>query len=219
MLVYDKLNILKRYIVIEKSAIYNLYESILLIMRILIYVIFLYALPSCISNRNQAPTEIIKYYKGFQNADYNEIKATIADSITITEGKYVMGFTSESYYGQFAWNSVFNPTYDVVDVSLKDQHWLATVSVRSSRFEFLKNNPLKTTQRFYLDNGKISKIENVDFINVDWNSWQIQKESLVQWIRENHPELDRFIEDLSKDGGLKYKKAITLYNDSLNQGL
>ncbi len=88
---------------------------------------------------------------------------------------------------------------------------VATVSVHSLRFEFLKNNPLTCRHRFHFDSGKITKIENLDCSNANWEIWQEERDALVSWVKLNHPELDGFINDLSGKGAVNYVKAIELY--------
>ncbi len=160
------------------------------------------------------PTPIEKvtaYYEGFQKSDYKQIKQMIADSLTLTEGDFTMPFTPQSYYEQFKWDSVFKPVYKIVEVSNNDKHVVATVAVNSLRFEFLKNDPLICSHKFYFESGKISKIENLDCGDANWAVWQKERDSLVSWVKSNHPELDGFINDLSMNGAINYLKAIALY--------
>jgi hypothetical protein len=39
------------------------------------------------------------------------------------------------------------------------------------------------------------------------------RDELVNWISENHPELNGFLNDQTKSGGLYYLKAIQLYKN------
>lgn len=64
---------------------------------------------------------------------------------------------------------------------------------------------------------KISKIEELECENVDWDIWRKKVDSLVRWTRKNHPELDGFINDMTVNGALHYIKAIELYKKSQNQ--
>ena len=47
--------------------------------------------------------------------------------------------------------------------------------------------------------------------DANWEIWQRERDSLVNWIKENHPELDGFVHDLSMEGAQNYLKAISLY--------
>lgn len=58
--------------------------------------------------------------------------------------------------------------------------------------------------------GKISKLEELECIGVDWNIWRKERDSLVSWVNKNHPELDGFINDMTMNGSINYLKAIDL---------
>ena len=93
----------------------------------------------------------------------------------------------------------------------KDEQIVATVSVNSPRFELLKNNPLTCKHRFHFKSGKIIKIENLECIDANWDVWEKERDTLVKWIKDNHPELEGFIHDLSMKGAKDYMTAIALY--------
>ncbi|MGE5943308.1 MAG: hypothetical protein ACM31G_03105 [Flavobacteriales bacterium] len=99
----------------------------------------------------------------------------------------------------------------MVSLENENEHLVATVSVNSLRYEFLKNNPLTCKHAFYFKSGKINKIKTLDCIDTDWEIWQKERDSLVNWVKFNHPELDGFIHDLSMQGAIDYLKAIELY--------
>ena len=119
-----------------------------------------------------------------------------------------MKFSRNSYYEHFQWDSVFKPSYQLKSVNNYDGQHIATISVSSRRFKFLKNNPLVSRQRFYFESGKIRKIENMEFIDVDWEIWEQRKSALVSWIDHNYPELNGFINELTLKGAMKYLQAI-----------
>ncbi|APG59828.1 hypothetical protein [Christiangramia salexigens] len=168
-------------------------------------------LSSCAVNKVPKPEQVMKYYQGLQKSEYPEIEKVLSDSLIISEGDYVMKFTPESYYEHFKWDSVFNPAYKIVGLKEQENFVSATVSVSSSRFDFLENNPLTCKRRFYFKHGKIRRIENLDCVDANWIIWQKQRDSLVAWVKINNPELDGFINDLSEQGAINYMKAIELY--------
>ena len=179
-------------------------------MKKILFILSLLFTASCAEKK--APSEqVTAYYEGFQNADYSQVERTIADSLTITEGDYTMAFTPESFHERFKWDSVFRPVYELITLENEDEPVVATVAVHSLRFEFLKNNPLTCKHRFHFKAGKIAKIENLDCPDANWAVWQAERDSLVDWIKVNHPELDGFIHDLSRKGAVDYLKAIELY--------
>lgn len=178
--------------------------------------LFLIFLTGC-NNQNLTYKETVtNYYNAFDSSDYNEIRKRISDSITIIGGDYVMPFTRDSFHEQFRWDSVFKPSYKILEIEDENDKIIATVASKSSRYEFLKNNPLTTKFRISFKSGKISKIETLESINADWNIWQKERDSLVDWVEKNHPELDGFINDLTMNGAHDYLKAIELYENDRN---
>lgn len=172
---------------------------------------------SCTSQRTD-PAECVKeYYEAFNNSDYNRVKAVIADSITIIEGDYIMPYSIESYHEHFKWDSVFQPSYKLLELEELGDQFIATVEVNSLRFEFLKNNPLTCKHKISFKAGKLAKFEALDCIDADWELWQKERDSLVNWINIHHPELDGFINDLTMNGAIKFLKAIELYKKSKNE--
>ena len=168
---------------------------------------------SCVEKQLTSSEQVRTYFEGFKNSDYGQIQKTIADSLTIVEGDYTMHFTPDSFYEQFKWDSVFKPVYTVVSLENENQGGpiIAKVSVKSLRFEFLKNNPLTCKHKIHMTSGKISKIENLNCMDANWEIWQKERDSLVHWIQRNHPELDGFVNDLSMKGAQNYLQAIKLY--------
>lgn len=186
-------------------------------MRTATYTILLLLVISACSSKDTSRIETVKnYYSGFNNGDYKLIETQLSDSLTITEGDYVMNFTPETFETHFKWDSVFVPQVKIINIEQQENDLLVTISASSKRFEFLKNNPLVTKHLVHFTNGKISRIDNVDFINTDWKLWTKQKEGLTQWIANNHKELDGFMIDQTLQGGLNYLKAINLYSNREN---
>ncbi|WP_405210687.1 hypothetical protein [Dokdonia sp. Asnod2-E02] len=186
-------------------------------MRTATYAILLLLVISACSSKEASRIATVKnYYSGFNNGDYKLIETQLSDSLTITEGNYVMNFTPETFKTHFKWDSVFVPQVKIINIEQQENDLLVTISASSKRFEFLRNNPLVTKHLVHFTNGKISRIDNVDFINTDWKLWTEQKEGLTQWIVNNHKELDGFMIDQTLQGGLNYLKAIDLYTNREN---
>ncbi|WP_299149606.1 hypothetical protein [uncultured Dokdonia sp.] len=176
-------------------------------------ILLLLVMCACSSKEASHITTVKNYYSGFNNGDYKLVETQLLDSITITEGDYVMNFTPETFETHFKWDSVFVPRVKIINIEQQENDLLVTISASSKRFEFLRNNPLVTKHLVHFTNGKISRIDNVDFINTDWKLWTEQKEGLTQWIANNHEELDGFMIDQTLQGGLNYLKAIDLYTN------
>ncbi|GMN11417.1 hypothetical protein MTsPCn9_09760 [Croceitalea sp. MTPC9] len=162
----------------------------------------------------QKPTHkeiVTSYFNAFNSRNYSQIKALVSDSLTITEGDFITTFDHDSYYEHFKWDSIFKPSYEILEIKEENNQVLATIASKSVRYEFLKNNPLTCKRRTSFTSGKISKIEILDCIDVDWTVWQKERDSLVAWTTSNHPELNGFINDLTMKGAQNYLKAMKLY--------
>jgi len=182
-------------------------------MKRILLILLVLVISSC-TEKNSTPSEqITKYFEGFKNSDYSQIKKTIADSVITIEGDYTMAFSRESYYEKFKWDSVFKPTYTLVKIENQGEQAIATVSLSSIKLEFLKNSPMTCRYEFHFKAGKITKIENLACSDANWELWEKEVDSLVHWVKLNHPELDGFIYDLSMKGALDYVNAIKLYKN------
>lgn len=185
-------------------------------MKKILLLLLVIAISGCTKKVSTPSEQITAYYNGFKNSDYNQIKRTLADSLITTEGDYIMPFSRKSYYEKFKWDSVFKPIYKLVAIENLEEQAVATVTVNSLKFEFLKNSPMTCTYRFHFKSGKIAKIENLDCPDANWEIWEKQVDVLVNWVQLNHPELDGFIHDLSMNGAIDYMKAIDLYTNRKN---
>ena len=154
---------------------------------------------------------VIKYYHSRDTGNYKELKELINDSITIISGSYVMPYNHVSFYEQFKWDSIFKPSYKIVKLEEKNNQVNALVVINSIRNEFLKSSSMICEYEILFNSGKISEIKDLDCTNVDWNTWQKERDSLVNWIKENNPELNGFIYDMTMGGAINYLKAIELY--------
>ncbi len=173
--------------------------------------LLLYFIMGCNDQQLTHQETVAKYYNARDAANYTEIKTLIKDSITITAGDYVMPYNHDSFYEQFKWDSIFKPSYEVVELEERNNQIIAYVALTSVRNEFLKNNAMVCQYKISFNSGKISRIDEFECIGADWNSWQKERDSLVRWIKENHPELDGFIHDMTMNGAMDYLRAIELY--------
>ncbi|EPR71726.1 hypothetical protein ADIWIN_3173 [Winogradskyella psychrotolerans RS-3] len=168
---------------------------------------------NCADKPSTESEQITAYYKGYINSDYEQIKKVLSDSLTTVFGDYITTYSHQSYYEQFKWDSIFKPVYKLDALKYEEGQFIATVSIRSLKLEFLKNTPMTCRYQFQFIAGKISRIEELDCNSVDWNVWQNEVDTLVNWIKINHPEMDGFIHDLSMQGAIDYLKAIELYKN------
>ncbi len=187
-------------------------KTLQLMKHILVFLIFV-LVASCTEKQLTESEQLKAYYKGYKNANYESIRNVIADSLTTVYGDYTTTFTPEHYYEQFKWDSIFEPVYELVAIDEIDDQIIATVTMRSLKLEFLKNNPMTCQYQFQFTSGKISRIEELDCNDANWKVWKQEVDTLVDWVKINHPELDGFIHDLSMQGAIDYVKAIELYEN------
>lgn len=119
----------------------------------------------------------------------------------------------KSFYEQFKWDSIFRPSYTLIELEEHQNQIVVTVAQRNVRNTFLKNNPLVTRYKISFTSGKISKLEELDYVGASMGLWIKKRDSLVDWIAKNHPTLDGFIYDMTMHGALNYVKAIELYEN------
>lgn len=124
-----------------------------------------------------------------------------------------MAYSRENFYKKFKWDSVFQPIYKLVNIDKQGEQAVVTVTVDSTKLEFLHNNPLTCRYTFHFKSGKIAKIENLTCPEANWELWGRKVDSLVSWVKINHPELNGFIHDLTMQGAQNYIEAIDFYKN------
>ncbi|GAA3508975.1 hypothetical protein GCM10022393_21210 [Aquimarina addita] len=152
-----------------------------------------------------------KYYNELNNSNYSKISQLVGDSITLSEGGYYMNFSENDYYRFFQWDSVFSPTYKVLEINQKNNTIEVTISKLCDRIQFLNEKPTTAKEIFEIREHQITTITTTE-LNFDYKLWDLKKNKIISWIKLNHPELDGFIYDQTKNGAQKYLKAIALYN-------
>lgn len=171
----------------------------------------LFCLIACRENQPSPKQTVTKYYQARNVGDFKVIRECINDSITITEGDYVMPYNSQSFYEVYKWDSIFQPSYKIVSLEEKEGEVLASVTLNSLRNEFLKNSFMTCNFKFSFREQRISKIMVMDCVDADWTVWEKERDSLVHWIDKNHPKLNGFIHDMSMKGAMNYLEAIALF--------
>ncbi|WP_423996971.1 hypothetical protein [Maribacter sp. IgM3_T14_3] len=172
---------------------------------------FAVILTSCGNQKLSHKKTVNSYYKAFDSGEFNKIKEVIHDSITLISGDFVMPFDKKSFHEFYKWDSVFEPSYEIIELVKEDDDVIATITQKNIRNKFLKNNPLKLNVKISFVSGKITKVEELDYIDVNWNTWAQRRDSLVSFVKVNHPELDGFVNDMTMPGAMRYLKAIELY--------
>ncbi|MFT6781217.1 MAG: hypothetical protein ACJA1A_001137 [Saprospiraceae bacterium] len=178
-----------------------------------IIVIFLSALFvfGCTQKKPPNKETAEKYFTARNSVEFKEIQDLISDSLTVIEGDYKMLYSQDSYYEVFKWDSVFQTSYEIVELKEIDEQIIVSISLSSIRNKFLKNDLMTCQFKLSFESGRISKIESLDCKDANWEVWQKRVNILADWIEDNHPELHGFIHDMTMKGAKNYLKAINLY--------
>lgn len=179
-------------------------------------VLLLILFASCnISKKEGNKLELAKtYYQVLDQSKISEISSLISDSLVTKEigYDYEQVFSKEQYINWLKWDSLFNPTYKILEIEEIDSTVKVKVSKSDQRILFLHKEPTVYAQTLHFEDGKITTIENKNVIFND-SVWVKNRAIFLKWIDQNHPELNGFIFDQTEKGGLNYLKAIEYYKN------
>ena len=156
-----------------------------------------------------------QYYEALDKSNSADLKALLSDSLLTVIPKYAykVTFSRDDYAEKWLkWDSVFEPDYEVLDMKLVNGVVKAKVSKTDQRILFFMQKPFVTNETLIIKNNKIITVETA-YVNFDEATWERNRNGLLNWIDENHPELNGFINDQTEAGGLKFQKAIELYKN------
>lgn len=178
-------------------------------------VLILLILPFFFSCSKSKPTnvEVVQnYYKALNQSDFDKVLSLFADSIRTEEMGYVSVMSNDDYYSWLTWDSVFHPKYKILDIHDHTDGVHVTISKKCQRTMFLNGEPTISNEVVNIKEGKIVSTEITGYVVFNLEEWNRKKEEVVSWVAIHHPELNGFIHDQTKVGGLNYLKVIALYN-------
>jgi len=154
-----------------------------------------------------------KYYEILDQSDPSRIEALLTDSLLTseTEYDYTQTFSQKEYIEWIKWDSVFEPTYKILEIGKENGAVKAKISKTDKRIAFLHEEPIVTEQVLRFEKEKIISIETTKYVIFNDSLFVANREKLLNWIDENHPELEGFINDQTEAGGKKYLKALERY--------
>ncbi|MGV6831392.1 MAG: hypothetical protein ACWA5P_07520 [bacterium] len=177
----------------------------------------LFAFLFCSCNENTKEYNYLQiaqnYYQALNQSDAGLMNAIIADSLLTVEEDYdyEQTFTKKEYINNWLkWDGIFEPTYKVLQLEADSETIKAEVSKSDKRILVLHENPTvwKATIRF--TEGKISSIHRTNVVFND-SIWVANRSKLINWVDENHPELNGFLDNQNESVAEKYLKALELY--------
>ncbi|WP_303318799.1 hypothetical protein Q4Q34_04910 [Flavivirga abyssicola] len=160
--------------------------------------------------------EIVKkYYEVLDKSNVSGIETLLTDSLLTreTEYDYEQTFSKKEYVEWLKWDSVFDPTYKILEIDQENGFVKAKISKTDKRISFLHKEPIVTNQVIRFENDKIISIETTKYVIFNDSVFVKTRDGLINWIDKIHPELNGFIHDQTKNGGMKYLKAIELYEN------
>ncbi|MEO0900516.1 MAG: hypothetical protein AAFY00_00350, partial [Bacteroidota bacterium] len=82
---------------------------------------------------------------------------------------------------------------------------------------FLNGEPIITQETITFNKGKIDSVVIDEYLVFNAKRWDSVRTNLVNFVDQNHKELDGFLYDQTVEGAIKYTKAIDLYLSSTEQ--
>ena len=189
-------------------------------MKKVIPILLLFALCYLSCKSPKSEKELVEsakqYYQALDESNSVKMKNLISDSILIKEldYDYEQTFLKSDYINDWMrWDSIFKPSYDLLSIKEENDFVKVKMAKTDKRIHFLHEKPIVWTAKIQFDEGKIISIERRNAI-FDEDTWETNLNKLIAWINIHHPELNDFLSGQTKTTGLKYLKAIELYNEN-----
>ena len=153
-----------------------------------------------------------KFYIAIDNSDPLKTTELITERFTTIDDGFEQKYSGNEYAEWVKWDSVFQPTYEILKIEKENGIVKAKISKTDKRISFLHHEPIVTDEIIQFEDNKI---KNINRTSASFNVEKFVKnrDELVNWIAENHPELNGFLNDQTKSGGMNYLKAIELYKN------
>ncbi len=185
---------------------------------IALFLLFLIGIASCRNSENEFDKlEIAKnYYEILDQSDASGLEALLTDSLLTreTDYDYEQTFSKEEYIEWLRWDSVFEPTYKILEIGQENEVVKVKISKIDKRITFLHEEPIVTEHLIHFEEDKITTVETTKYVIFNDSLFVANREQFLNWIDENHPEMGGFIFDQTEAGGIKYLNAIELFESS-----
>jgi hypothetical protein len=157
------------------------------------------------------------YFVALNESNSVKMEELLADSLitTIPKYEYEVRYSKNDYLGNWLkWDSIFKPTYKVLEMNMENGTIKAKVSKSDKRIIFFMGKPFVTNEILRFKDDKIIELET-EYLNFDEETWGKNRTELLNWTKENHPELnlDLNINMQTESGGKKFLKAIERYEN------
>ncbi|MEY8847291.1 hypothetical protein AB9K26_00625 [Psychroserpens sp. XS_ASV72] len=153
-----------------------------------------------------------QFYDALNTSEKAKIEKLITSKFTTIDDGFEQIYSQGEFAEWMRWDSVFEPTYEVLEIEINNGVVKTKISKTDKRISFLHNEPIVTEEVMQFDKNKIMNV-NRNSIVFDVPRFVKNRDELIIWIRNNHPDLDGFINNQTESGGLNYLKAIELYKN------
>ncbi len=153
-----------------------------------------------------------EFYIAIDNSNPSKTTELITERFTTIDDGFEQKYSVNEYAEWVKWDSVFQPTYEILKIEKENGIVKAKISKMDKRISFLHHEPIVTDEIIQFEGNKI---KNINRTSTSFNVEKFVKnrDELVNWITENQPELNGFLNDQTKSGGMNYLKAIELYKN------
>jgi len=154
-----------------------------------------------------------KYYQALDSSDSLTMPTLLSDTIIIREDAddYEEQFSKEGYITWLKWESVFDPSYTILDIQEVNGTVTAKISKIDKRIAFLHEEPMIWSETITFDKDKIVNVTRTEYEVFNLPLFLENRAKLVQWIDENHPDLSGFLFPQNETKARMYLDAIRLY--------
>ena len=157
--------------------------------------------------------EIAKeFYIAIDNSNPLKTTELITERFTTIDDEFEQKYSRNEFAEWVKWDSVFQPTYEILKIEKENGIVKAKISKMDKRISFLHHEPIITDEFLQFEGNKI-KIINRTSASFNVEGFVKNRDELVNWIAENQPELNGFLNDQTKSGGMNYLKAIELFKN------
>ena len=160
----------------------------------------------------QTPEQKIgSYFTALNNSDFGTVKKLVADDFTMVDVDFTICSSAKQFYSVFQWDSVFSPDYRIKEIKTLQGELIVEADKTDDRVKLLHDKPLSSSFSVTFEEGKIKQIKVKGYNDFDFNKWQGRLKDITSWNKKHHTELSGFERDISLNGALNYKKALSYY--------
>ena len=166
--------------------------------------------------KNSKKLDLAKsFFTALDHSNSNEATELISDKFKTIDDGFEQEYNGFEFAEWVKWDSVFQPSYQILKLKEKNGIVTAMISKTDKRITFLHQDPIITEEFIQFEGNKIRSIER-NSVSFNVERFVTSRDELVNWIEEHHPEINGFLNDQTKNGGMNYLRAIDLYRNKDN---